>query len=384
MNYKSVMIAIFIIVCACVIHSQATRVSSQTTQTDAPRGSLPTIQYGISKVNPDDYLVKYGDTFFMQLLVADSQPVRSMVMASGALSLYPFADTVMVAGKPLATVLNAIERKIGSSNRSNRVMVHLESIAPYTFSINGAIVNSGVYFTQRMITLNEALASAGGALSTASRTVTIIRNGQRLVYNLNLFYSESDLTMNPWIMQDDLILVDYAENYVKVFGTFESQNYIEYIELQSEKVKIGDILTQVTYKPRWSNITSFTVEREDDSLIVDRDFELVADDILYISAEERYIYVTGFVVTPDRFVYDGNVDVNYYLSRSGGPSENGSVSKLYIIREHGKRVLYTGQLLQPGDTIYVPESTKSVFITYLSPVATIVSLAISIIILGRG
>jgi len=382
MNHKLILTLLFALVCIGFLYSQATRVSDQTNQSGYLQLSPVQTQYGFSKVNPDEYLVKYGDTFFIQLLVADSQPFRSMVMASGALSLYPLADTVMVAGQTLTTVYKKIEKKIGVSNIGNRVMVHLETTSPYTFNIIGAVVNTGVYFAQRTITLNEALNSAGGALSTASRSVTIVRGNQRLVFNLNKYYIDNDQSMNPLIQQDDLILVDYAENYVKVFGTFESQNYIEYIELQSENVKISDILVQVTYKPRWSNVSSFTVERGDQSIVVDRDFLLQADDILYISAEERYIYVTGFVVKPDRFVYDGNVDVNYYLSRSGGPSENGSVSKLYIIREHGKRVLYTGQLLQPGDTIYVPESSKSVFITYLSPVATIVSLAISIIVLA--
>jgi len=388
MRHKALFIALFVGICTSMIFAQTLRTNTNTTTATTPN-SLTTPEeftgkYGFSKVNPDEYFVKYGDVFFIQSLVADSQPVRSMVMASGVLSLYPFADTVMVAGKKLSVVLENIEKKIGVTNKDNRVLVHLENVAPLSFSIKGGVENSGTYFTERAITLNEAFVLAGGLLGTASRKVTIIRDSIPLTFDMNKLYTENNLAMNPLINQDDLIIVDYAQNYVRVFASNDTLSYVEYVELQNEKVLVKDILAQVSFKHRWSNVNRFTVERDGVSHVVDKNYNLQAFDDLFISVEELYVYVTGYVVRPGRFAYNGNVDINYYLSQAGGSKENGSLSKLYIIREHGKRVPYKNQIIRPGDTIYVPESTKSAFISYLTPVATVVSVIVSIIILSRS
>jgi len=372
MKHKALLIAICVAICFSVLSAQTPSVSPQSNK------------YGIMKVNPDEYRVKYGDTFFIQLLMADTFPIRSMVMASGALSLYPFADTVMVAGKTLSTAIDKIEKKIGVSNTGNRVTIHLESIAPLSFSVKGAVENSGTYFSERAFTLNEALSMAGGSLGSASKKVSIIRNSQTLTFDLNKFYSENDLSMNPLIMQDDLIIVDYAQKYVRVFASNDTLSYVEYVEIDKEQTTIADVLANVSFKHRWSNMNRFTVERDGASNVVDKSFVLKPSDDIFISVEELYVYVTGYVVRPGRFAYNGNVDINYYLSQGGGAKDNGSLDKLYIIKEHGKRDLYKGQMIQPGDTIYVPESKKSSFISYLSPVATIASLIISVIILSRG
>jgi len=379
MKYKAILIALIFTLAFCILYSQFTK---EKPTLDAPEEYQG--KYGISKVNPDEYYVKYGDIFYIQLLVADTLPIKSTVMASGVLSLYPFADTVMVAGKKLSEVYDRIEKKIGVANMGNRVMIHLENLAPFSFSIKGAIVNSGTYYSERTISLNEALFLAGGSLGAASRKINIIRGGKPILYDLSKFYSENDITMNPLIMQDDIIVVDYAHNYVRFFASDDTLSFVEYVEIPKETFLIEEALSQVSFKHRWSNINRFTIERDNVSHVVGRDFVLQANDDVFVSVEELYVYVTGYVVKPGRFAYNGNVDINFYLSQAGGPKENGSLEKLYIIREHGKRTAYKNQMIQPGDTIYVPESIKSSFISYLQPVATIVSLVISIVILSRS
>jgi len=335
-------------------------------------------------VKPNDYMINQGDAFIIQSLIADSLSIYTYVMPTGALSLYPFADTVMVGGGTLSDAMNKIENKIGMNVTGRRVLIHFARMGTFMFNITGAVARPNTHRSDMFITLTEALSWAGGLIISASREINIFRNGQMLTFDLNKYYAEGDITQNPLIMPDDKIIVGYAKDFVNVYTNTVGLIDLVSVELKPGKTKISDILVQLPYKHAWTDKNSFTVIRGENANYVDINFELQAGDKLFVAIEEFYVYVTGYVHFPGKFPYNGKLEANYYIALSGGPRDNGSRSKVYLIRQgSSKREVYTDQIIEPGDTIDIPESGRSIFITYLAPVATIVSLALSILVLAR-
>jgi len=333
-------------------------------------------------IDLDQYIVKNGDIFLLQLLSTDSLNVKSPVLPTGVLSLYPFADTVMVAGKTLADVYKSIEKKLGSYTNTNKILYNLFWVAPTRFHVMGAVVRPGEYVSEELITLQQGLVLSLGLSSSASKKIKILRNKQVLEYDLTNYYANNDLSENPLIMHDDVIIVGLAEKYVKVYTNNDTLNYVESAELLENKGKISDILMQLSLKHQWSDLFQFTVDRQGEVLTVDRDFELEPFDNLFIPVEDLYIYVTGNVAKPGKYPYNGNMDARQYISRASGPTKEGHREKVLLMREQGKFERYKGQTLLPGDTLYVPESIKSTVISYITPLATVVSMVSTIVLLA--
>ena len=326
------------------------------------------------RVDPDEYIVKIGDIFFIQALTLDTLVVRSPVLPIGALNLFPFADSVMIAGRTLTEAHSLIHSKIGGAMARDRVSIQLGVIAPTRFHVLGAVVRPGEYIAEELITLRYAIQMTGGLSSSASKRIRILRNNRILDFNLNDYFVNKDLSANPLIMHDDIIMVNLAENFVKVFTNNDAINMVEAVELYDCNTKISQVLSRLTMRHQWSNLDVFTVDRHGEFLVVCRDFELEPFDRLFIPVEELYVYVTGFVVRPGRLPYNGALNALYYISQSGGPNNNGSRSRIIVKREHGSRELYTGQAIQPGDTIYIPETFRSKVVSFMAPTATIVSV----------
>jgi protein involved in polysaccharide export with SLBB domain len=335
-----------------------------------------------TRISPDDYIVKIGDVFSIQYMTVDTLSIMSPVLPAGVISLFPFADTVFVAGSTLTGAYEQIGRKLGPGGFRDKILIQLAEVAPTRFHIMGAVVNSGEYISEELVSLHQALNLSGGIAAAASKVVRILRKDKLLTYDLNDYFLNHDISQNPIIMHDDVIIVNYAESFVKVFTNNDTINYVESIELKDEGVRIREIFPQLAMKHKWSNFEKFTIDRGGVFYVVDPEFILEPFDRLFIPVEELYVYVTGFVVSPGRFPYNGSLDAIYYISQSGGPTQNGARGRAYIIRQHGTQERYRGQLLKPGDTLYIPESYQSMFVSYLGPLATVVSVVSTIVIIS--
>jgi protein involved in polysaccharide export with SLBB domain len=114
------------------------------------------------------------------------------------------------------------------------------------------------------------------------------------------------------------------------------------------------------------------------------DVILENNDRLVIPARPVSVQVLGQVYNPNSVVYQRGLTVADYLSRAGGPTDEGDADHLYVVqangdvltdegvRESNKNRYFPllpsisgglmGKELGPGDTIYVPEK-----LIYVSP-----------------
>ena len=336
-----------------------------------------------AKINPDEYIVKAGDVFFIQT-VFDTLTVRSAVLPAGSLSLLPFSDSVFVAGKTLTEAHRLIDNKLSGIVNREHIMVKLGTISPIRYHVLGAVIRPGEYTIPSLITLHRAIERAGGLSVRGSREVRILRNNNLLSFNLNDYLINNDLSANPLIMHDDIIMLNLADRYLTVFTNRDSVNFIETIEMFEDRVMINDILMQLTMRYARSNHDIFTVEREGQFKLVDGRFELELFDRLYIHTEELFVYVSGHVVNPGPIAYNGNLPASFYLTQAGGIAHSGSNKRIYIQRSDGERERYIGQSVQPGDIFFVPESFRSRFNSSLTPIATVVTMISTLFILANS
>ena len=337
-----------------------------------------------ARIDKDQYIVKVGDVFSIQLMTIDSLVVKSVVSPEGFLRLYPVSTNVRVGGETLSEAYRLIYEKTDQIVSRDKIIIQLEAISPIRFHVLGAVIKPGTYVSEELITLQEALIMAEGEISNASKKIRILRNKEILEFDLNEYYRNREVAVNPLIMHDDVVMVNLAINPVRVYTNVDSLNLLESIELSDESATISEVLNMLTRRHQLSNLNVFTVERNNVYTVVDRDFLLQPNDTLFISEEELYVFVTGFVNSPGKVAYNGNLNAFYYLSQRGGPSNNGAKDKIYLSYEFGRKELYTNQEIKPGDTIYIPESKRSMFVSLIGPLSTVVTMVTSIIILSMS
>ncbi len=108
-----------------------------------------------------------------------------------------------------------------------------------------------------------------------------------------------------------------------------------------------------------------------DSLRGSTDDFLVGDgDTLYIPKLPNFVAAVGSVYSPSAYLYEPDTDVDYYLSKSGGPTKLADEDYVYLLRANGEVVSknrmkglfssFASLVIMPGDTIVVPEDLERV------------------------
>lgn len=334
-------------------------------------------------LNPEQYIVKPNDLFLLQSVSIDTVSVRTPVSPTGFLNLYPFADTVFVAGKTLKEANILIDKKLSKSMKQKNVIYSFIKVAPVSFTVIGAVVNPGEYNSELTPSLYEGLKMAGGLISSSSNKIKIINNGKEQEYNINKYLFDGDVTHNPLINNGDIIKTSYAKENLKVFTNNDTLNFVQSIELEDSK-PISDIINSLSSKHNLSSFENFTVIQDGKTQIVNKDFKVKNGDKLIIPIEEIYVYVTGSVSKPGKVAYNGAVNPQYYIAQAGGSLPAGSRHTIYIITKDGKKYKYKNQKINSGDILYVPDSLRTQITAYLIPIGTVVSLISTVIIINNS
>lgn len=99
-----------------------------------------------------------------------------IVPPSGRISLQLIPGGVFVNGKTPEEVARIIEKQYDEYIIGPQVTVTLEKAASYRYSILGDVAQPGVRLMNRRLTVTEAIAEAGGVLTTGDRSkVTVLR-----------------------------------------------------------------------------------------------------------------------------------------------------------------------------------------------------------------
>ncbi|MCD4828582.1 MAG: SLBB domain-containing protein [Candidatus Cloacimonetes bacterium] len=341
-----------------------------------------TALFGAFAVNEDEYILKAGDVFLLQIISADTLNIESPVLPEGSVSIYPFDGPVKVAGLTLRQGRERITQAVSRHLPNSIITAELLTIAPTHIHVTGAVVKPGEYVTEEMITLYQALQLAEGLLPGASRKVRLIRQSKVVVYDLRKYLAEGDLTQNPVVQHDDLLQAVFAENAARVFVNNDTLNMVEYIELApGESIPLRQVIGSLSDKTPWAEYDEANVVRDGVFESADADYQIMAGDSVFVAMRQGFVYVTGNVIYAGRYPYNAGSDLDYYLGQAGGINNSASRREVYVITSGGERREFGRYTLRPGDTIYVPEHLMWKISRYVSVFSVLASIVYTTIII---
>jgi hypothetical protein len=111
---------------------------------------------------------------------------------------------------------------------------------------------------------------------------------------------------------------------------------------------------------------------------------LVDGDVLSVPSVKGYVYVSGFVSRPGRYVYRSEWTVDDYLGEAGGPALGGSRGSVSVIGSDGAmRRADRRTPVRRGETLHVDRSVGSKSVAALGVLINVTALALSVVALTR-
>jgi hypothetical protein len=112
---------------------------------------------------------------------------------------------------------------------------------------------------------------------------------------------------------------------------------------------------------------------------------LCSEDTIYVPGAGKTVYVFGQVVTPGHVQFVPGQRVDFYLQKAGGIMDGARTGSIKIIKAMTKQWLALDETsIEEGDYIWVPKNPERGFSYYLNIIgqtATILSVAVSIVLL---
>lgn len=267
----------------------------------------------------------------------------------------------------------------------------LASVA-YQIHIVGEVARPGTYRIAASDRLQEALQRAGGLTARGSlRRIELRRQGEgSRRYDLQRFRMQGDLSLNPFLFDNDTIVVPLKRTVVRVVGAVRRPEEYELLNERSlakiiqmaggtttacahnDPVKIIRFDTgekQVLPVPQTAEeLRDFRVQASDiifvpSVLTAGKQFDYNVEDIpgnqiFYPTSEDR-VFVLGGVGSPGPYGYSPFRNIHQYLSLAGGVTKLSQTKKMRILHMDGSSQAVSSlgapDILNPGDTIFVPE-----------------------------
>lgn len=119
-------------------------------------------------------------------------------------------------------------------------------------------------------------------------------------------------------------------------------------------------------------------------LVVDRDLsydmEVKAGDIVNIPAGKYFVHVTGEIGRPLSVPFRSETTFAEYISLAGGPTSRAKLSRAVLVKKNGDEIaMKKNPMIEPGDTIFVPEIIAKFWQDYLTISMSITSLVMTFI-----
>jgi len=338
--------------------------------------------------------------------------------------LVPPIGKVDAAGKSIAELERFLNRELGRYYKKVAVSVTLDRMRYFKVFVLGEVENPNIYSVQPVNRLSEAIEMAGGVtLNGALNRVLLTRSdGSADTLNLFRFAYTGAMAENPVLKCGDKIYVPPKENPVFIRGAVRGYQlfwdpFNRRPKAQDRSVErsfcyelvpgegIGDLIRKTGGVSPDADLANAYIERyigengggrkrqvlhlqlvlapsgevRDNSGV-----ELRPGDTVVIPRIRDLVYVQGAVNYPGPIAYNPNYVAKDYIGLAGGISRMGRRSGWKLIGVDGvRRPVRQDSPVSRGETIFIPEKTAYALQEMISPLASIVSLSLSIIALMR-
>jgi protein involved in polysaccharide export with SLBB domain len=319
-------------------------------------------------------------------------PVGSMAPTyeSGSQNLnLDVVDAIAVSGLTLRQAQDTLTRIMSRYFQDAEVKLTLTGLRSAIVFVTGEVQYPGAYNASPVERVSQVIARAGGLSPLGSKTrIVLIRGGIPFAnVDIERFENEGDLQANPFIESGDVIYVPPVEGLVTVrgavFGRGEYRIRASALTTEKERMSEGiyelkpgervfDLIRKAGGITPWADLHNCYVERQvlgsngqREKIKVDlyrvlfeqdssQNIELVNADVLVVPPINSFVYVQGEVNKPGSFLYTPGLRVNDYIGQAGGPTENGNLGGVTIIRADRRLTGKTNPVVESGDVIVVP------------------------------
>lgn len=266
------------------------------------------------------------------------------------------------------------------------------SVVSYQIHVLGEVAKPGTYRVNPSTRVDEALKKAGGVSELGSNKKIKVKraDGREMIVDITDFRRNGNLASNPYLLDNDVIFVPFAQKFVR----FEGATYVNgVVELGDERtladalkmsggttvdVLVDEPITVVRYDSSGNrelikvqndsaSLSNFAVENGDlifvpNVITKGKTFDFNMEDIpggrtFYPSSKDA-VFVIGAVASPGAYPFDPFSSAEEYVLYAG-PGKVTSIEGMKINTIDGRRIrgrkACSKHRISPGDVIYVPE-----------------------------
>jgi protein involved in polysaccharide export with SLBB domain len=217
-----------------------------------------------------------------------------------------------------------------------------------SISVKGEVKHPGTYGIRPGERLSSVLQRAGGFQEDAYVNGAVLERAQ--VRELQI-KEQTQLMLRVKDLQNSVELLPEGDANQKRAKENALRQYQNALTQLGTNTPIGRVTMRISPEiNRWKNTVA--------------DVEVRSGDTLVIPKRPSFVMVTGQVFNPTAVSYRPGKSAKWYLSQSGGPTAVANKKAIFVIRADGsvigaKEGLWSGSslgaVLQPGDTVVVPE-----------------------------
>jgi polysaccharide export outer membrane protein len=272
------------------------------------------------------------------------------------LTRYQWADQGQLTGEHQSIQISAALAGESSSNLalSNGDVLTIRQLPGWndlgaSITVKGEVKHPGTYGIRPGERLSSIIQRAGGFQGNAYVNGAILQRAQ--VRELQT-KEQTQLMLRVKDLQNNVELLPEGDANQKRAKENALRQYQNALTQLGTNTPVGRVTMRITPEvSRWKNTSA--------------DLEVRAGDILVVPKRPSFVMVTGEVFNPTAVSYRPGKSAKWYLSQSGGPTAVANKKAIFVIRADGsvigggKESLWSGSslnaVLQPGDTIVVPE-----------------------------
>ncbi len=272
---------------------------------------------------PNNYRISLGDKLRIIITGGKRDSFDLTVGMDGSI-LFPELGLINVFGETIAEVRKKIEVLVDNSYVGTDVSISLLELSAKKVNIVGAVKNPGTYIVNPFSTISSVLAYSGGFEEYASlRTITILRDGKEIIFDLYQLLINGSRENDLNIEQGDTILVNSTNNFVEIMGSVNRPFIYEY--KYDETLK--DLISYAMGFSQKANKRNIAVTYLDNELDLTKLVEVNFEKNVNISQFNTLLALEVFSIESSRF---SKVRVTGPLENQGyfNVPESGKLSEL--------------------------------------------------------
>ncbi len=359
-------------------------------------------------------LVLKGRVNYVQNLMVNPNGFCVIVLGNlrGELSGLFWVDTIYVKDRVLKAVEDEVRLRVNKIIPGVEVCLFVSTVRTISVHVVGEVHAPGEY---KLTPLHRVLDAINMAYPKANASFTEVvvkrKDGDSLVVNLMDYGRYGDITQNPFVRDEDIIVVQPCKRWVKVIG--EMAAYAEEskpvqrlypgemtvpIELPSKAEaaivelnkndRLKDVILRTGSITPWADLKHVHIIRGREVLPADvyrllvyndtsQNLPLEHGDIIVIPSLPHEVGVEGEVKSPGTFPYIAGATVDYYIAAAGGLTERAHTKGIKVKRGREYIPCNADLKIEPGDIIYVPRIGFKWWEDYLEVGSTMLSLILS-------